>query len=439
MTSHHVLAAFLIRLAFIAYGEYQDSVMHVPYTDVDYHVFTGAAAYVAHGESPYRRATYRYTPALAWILLPTEVCGSFGKLLFSALDVAVGWLMMRLARLEGHSQRVAVSCAALWWYNPLPITVCSRGNAESLVLCLLLGVLYLSRSRRPLLAGAALGLAVHVKIYPVVVAPALYWALADGPGLRRWLLPNAARLRLVGAAAATFGALTAGCWLIYGEEFLQQTYLYHLTRRDVRHNFSLFFYALYLTEEFGHWSVGLVTFVPQLVLILALAVRFHRPQHVLFCAFCQVYVFVTFNKVCTSQYFLWYLSLLPPLLPRLACSYLEGGLMLGLWYFAQASWLLPAYLLEFEGRQVYRLVWAESVAFFCANVGILARLIRKYDSAAAVESGGRSGAARHEGGADAKAPPPPQQQTSRHRGAGTAGMARAPDASRRAHRLVRRH
>ncbi|KAF0311760.1 GPI mannosyltransferase 1 [Amphibalanus amphitrite] len=427
MTTHHVLAAFLIRLAFIAYGEYQDSVMHVPYTDVDYHVFTDAAAYVARGHSPYRRATYRYTPLLAWLLVPTELCRTFGKLVFSALDVAVGALVYRLARLEGHSRRIAVSCAALWWYNPLPIAVCSRGNAESLVLCLLLYCLYLCRRRLLLLAGAALGLAVHVKIYPAVVAPALYWSLGEGSGVRRWLLPNAARLRLCGAAAVTFLSLTVGCWLIYGDEFLQETYLYHLTRRDVRHNFSVFFYALYLTEEWGHWSLGLVTFVPQLVLVLALAVRFHRPRHLLFCAFCQVYVFVTFNKVCTSQYFLWYLSLLPPVLPRLSCSYLEGGLMLGLWYFAQASWLLPAYLLEFEGRQVYRLVWAESAAFFCANVGILARLIRKYDAptaAAVAEGGGRQPSERDQsrGKADgeprsqtSRAKPQHQQQTVKHR------------------------
>ena len=420
MTTHHVLAAFLIRLAFIVYGEYQDSVLHVPYTDVDYHVFTGAAAYVARGESPYRRATYRYTPVLAWLLLPTEYCPSFGKLLFSALDVAAGSLMFHLARLEGHSRRVAVSCAALWWYNPLPITVCSRGSAESTVLCLVLYSLYLTRRRLLLLAGAVFGLAVHVKIYPAVVAPALYWTLGDGHGLRRWLLPNAARLRLCGAAAVTFTALTAACWMLYGDEFLHETYFYHLTRRDVRHNFSVFFYALYLTEEFGHWSLGLVTFLPQLVLVLALAVRFHQPRHLLFCAFCQVYVFVTFNKVCTSQYFLWYLSLLPPLLPRLSCSYLEGGLLLGLWYFAQASWLLPAYLLEFEGRQVFRLVWAESVAFFCANIGILARLIRKYDAvvpAPVTESTTRLKAAADGRGQAGRARAPQQhQQGSRHRG-----------------------
>merc|ERR1711872_233016 len=86
----------------------------------------------------------------------------------------------------------------------------------------------------------------------------------------------------------------------------------------------------------------------------------------------------TFNKVVTAQYFLWYLSLLPLILPSLLIS--AKQLIFGalLWGFAQASWLLPAYLLEFKGNNTFFFIWLESLAFFCANVGILAKIVRKH-------------------------------------------------------------
>ena len=86
-----IVSAVIVRLALILFGAWQDATLSVHYTDVDYVVFTDAARYMASGEPPYLRSTYRYTPLLAAVLLPNVYLSIWGKLLFSAADVLVGW------------------------------------------------------------------------------------------------------------------------------------------------------------------------------------------------------------------------------------------------------------------------------------------------------------------------------------------------------------
>lgn len=86
----------------------------------------------------------------------------------------------------------------------------------------------------------------------------------------------------------------------YGYEFLFETYLYHVTRKDHRHNFSFWFYNIYLTFTSRTGTlVGVLTFVPQLALVLAIGCCFGKD--IFLCAFLQTFAFVAWNKVCTAQ------------------------------------------------------------------------------------------------------------------------------------------
>jgi GPI mannosyltransferase 1 subunit M len=63
-------AALCARLLLIAWGEWQDRIAFVRYTDVDYDVLTDGAVLMFNGKSPFDRATYRYTPLLALLMIP---------------------------------------------------------------------------------------------------------------------------------------------------------------------------------------------------------------------------------------------------------------------------------------------------------------------------------------------------------------------------------
>ncbi|CAM4724535.1 unnamed protein product [Leuciscus chuanchicus] len=383
-------AAVLIRLVLLCVGVYQDQNLQLKYTDVDYHVFTDASRFITQGESPYRRSTFRYTPVLALILTPNVLLTAhFGKLLFCACDLLSGWLLLRLLALRGTSRGSALVCCGLWLLNPLPAGVSTRGNAESVLAVLVLSTLLCLESRRLTAAALLFGLSVHMKIYPLTYALPIALSLAEAPSRERGLVPNLIRLfnrdllLFAAVSGSVFMALNGTFYCIYGWDFLHEAYLYHLTRRDIRHNFSPYFYMLYLTAEgsgtgSGNWSgsLALVLFVPQMLLVLlsSLAFRSDRP----FCCFLHTAVFVSFNKVCTSQYFLWYLCLLPLVVPRLTLGRRRGLELLLLWIVGQALWLSPAYSLEFEGRNSFTLVWMAGLLFLLINSFILGQIICHY-------------------------------------------------------------
>lgn len=209
-------AAILLRVVLLVYGRWQDAHSPVKYTDIDYLVFTDAARYVAHSRSPYDRATYRYTPLVAWILLPTTWGGlwfEFGKALFAAGDVATGWLILLILRARGlHTER-ALKFASIWLLNPMVANISTRGSSEGLLAVLVVALLWATLSRRIVLAGALLGFGVHLKIYPFIYAASIFWWL-ESPSTSRQAslieqaiaLINRDRIKLAVSSFVTFMA-----------------------------------------------------------------------------------------------------------------------------------------------------------------------------------------------------------------------------------------
>lgn len=153
------------------------------YTDIDYYVFTDAARFVVHGQSPYERETYRYTPLLAWMLLPTTWSStwfSFGKVLFAVGDIVAGWLIVMVLRSSSNmSMERALKFACIWLLNPMVATISTRGSSEGLLGVIVVALLWAITKKKIVLAGFLLGFGVHFKIYPFIYAPSIIWWLDD--------------------------------------------------------------------------------------------------------------------------------------------------------------------------------------------------------------------------------------------------------------------
>lgn len=687
-------AGAILRIALTILGDWTDAKYGRTYTDVDYVVFSEGAREVWEGRSPYDRATYRYTPLLAWLTIPNVWWPSFGKHMFTVVDMTIAGLTFALLRWRGLGERSAAIFSAAFLLHPFAINISTRGNADSLVAALVLATLYFlfapargsantaagansnsestptlgaPLARRVDAAAVCFGLAVHTKIYPFIFALPLLLALdrnyapqdfphhnlqlqrkqqqatpaaaleapagssgsaaaaapassvqaaiedapaaaaadssaaaassADSAGsgagsavtVRRrgraasssasargkkekgsdktparakkqaaatedvdgdadeaegepevaqraaplastappasaaapsdatgstsneveaqadeqpvidesgsrfslamgrpvaavvravieWgvAAPLAAVLGFIedfsaspaastpsgsssGAGAADAGAVavaptvqslrarygpraplvaaangshngrsvasrliraglagvywahdfvtprrvgfglvalsvfagvTAACYAMYGWTFLWETYLYHLTRTDNRHNFSPYFYDLYLRFDEPPASrrlAGLLSFLPQFGTLAVLGGLYHRdlPMALLL----QTLVFVAWNKVITVQYFHWYLSLAPLVLPQagLALAALGqrslraaavGAFLCIAWLLTEIFWNAPAYHLEWQGQSVFAQVWGAGVLFFAANIASILALIR---------------------------------------------------------------
>ena len=338
----------------------------------------------------------------AWLLLPVVWLPWFGKLLFSAGDCLLASLLHSLLSLRGAPSSVSLTCVAVLLFNPLSLAVSTRGNGDVLHMCVLYAMMHSLAQHRGVLAAVCHGLAVHLRLYPILFLPSLLLSLddnycrgglqcqcgLDGPKWRTvpltlladgvsWvsralppsLCPSAGATRhraifsLV--SLSTVAGLFAVCAAMYGRPFVSESLAHHIGRVDTRHNFSLLFYPLYLEQQQkGATAVAasLAAFLPQV--ILSALCSWRLSSDVPLCLLVQTMLFVTFNKVVTAQYFLWYVSLLPLVMPF---TRLPPSLLLALslvWLLAELHWLSWAYQVELLGLPAFAGLHAASCCFF---------------------------------------------------------------------------
>lgn len=386
--------------------------------------------------NPYKRETYRYTPLLALILTPAEaladngywpdlVQGLYGKLLFVLADILVALLLWDTMDLRNETQSSNFKASEthgwlvglLWLANPFAAQISTRGSSESVLGVLVLAFVdatirgypehYLPtiaarrKGKKPSIAGYLpdpsrwsnervlapflFALAIHWKLYPIIYAAALVPHLMSSESFR-------AVIRYGAISLYSLALICGSVYALWGLPYIQETFFYHLNRTDHRHNFSPFFLPAYLStnlpislSENEHLvdlfqsMQPILGFIPQL---LATAyIGFSIGGQDLIAAFTfQTMAFVALNKVCTSQYFMWFLWFLPLLGPHLSFS---GGkrelfILIGIWVAVQALWLSQAYLLEFKALDTFTRTWLASLTVLAVHAFLLIRLINAW-------------------------------------------------------------
>lgn len=335
---------------------------------------------------------------------------------------------------------------ALWWlYNPLAIHICTRGSAESLVVLLpvLLTVWWTSSLHHSsnttttttttitttissvrwygtaVLAGICHGVAIHAKLYPIIYTLSFMTQFVviqpndhnnnDRRAKNRSILSTFVHIlqlwirRILSCPAAllfgastviSFGIITYVAVLWYGNDAINEGLLYHFSRVDHRHNYSMHWYWIYLLRDRIASSsplssapslsvgvhpqmltkiIGIILLVPQMLLLLYASIGI-APSSLSLALFVQTFLFVAHNKVITAQYFTWYLCLLPLCSDqfRLTKRVKYAVLFLGV---SILCWLSSAYCLEMQGMAVHQVVWMASLLFFVANVNLFGALL----------------------------------------------------------------
>jgi len=195
----------------------------------------------------------------------------------------------------------------------------------------------------------------------------------------------------------------------YGIIAFQEGFIYHFTRMDHRHNYSMFWYWIYLAKASYHRNnyshdddlvsdsynhiqqspsfylsqvINTALVLPQIVLIVMTSFTV-APYDLSLALFIQTFLFVLQNKVMTAQYFTWYLCLLPLCTFNIQWKdeddmipFRNVWICIGLFLLSVVNWLSMAFQVEMMGKSYHLSLWIASVLFYVAQVVIGTILLR---------------------------------------------------------------
>ncbi|CAM40346.1 putative mannosyltransferase [Leishmania braziliensis MHOM/BR/75/M2904] len=391
----------LVRLALLIYAAFHDYYFRVQYTDIDYMIVVDGARELLHGGTPFDRTTYRYTPLLAVLVLPAVlIANPLGKVVFTLSDLGAAYYCFRILLRFSTERSAKWMVIIMILFNPVVLNVSTRGNSDMLISFMCMGVLAKFAEGRYFTAAAILGFAVHFKIYPIIYTLPLVLGVWERAKQNRFFSRLAHTTSVVVGCGlcftVSFAAPTYVCYAVYGQQYLDEAFIYHIHREDHRHNFSPYWLLMYLNmgrRDLGvgvDYSAGLFAFLPQFAVLCYASWKLRKNIAHACCV--ETILFVAFNKVCTVQYFVWFL-------PFLAFVFCDPARSTGLTYATAAPkserrrplwsvmiifmwgltiplWVWTAYPLEFQGRNHYGRLWIVSCLFYLATVGLAAWLGR---------------------------------------------------------------
>jgi len=165
------------------------------------------------------------------------------------------------------------------------------------------------------------GLWVHFRVYPIILVPLLIMHEYNSHKDDKLKKTIKFTLEFGLISGGVFLALAAYFYLLYGWDFIQETYLYHFTRRDNRHSKSVFFYEIYLNyknDTLGRSASRIINrILPSALAILMVSFVYVRKRSLFFCYGLTMFYFVCFNRVITDQYYMWAFSSMYYVIPEI--------------------------------------------------------------------------------------------------------------------------